>query len=183
MSQSHASFFSDQLSDADLLRSDDFSSLPAHSRTAYSTHLLEFTHSPQYSRAPDSLERVGPRFRKSWILWKGGDEMEDYRREFTDWWMSTEFGSQKDVSESMHWDGRKKNSELWESFEQVAHEMTGEPKVMCKRCNALLVHANHRRKGSSPMKGHLASGICHHKRTKASNTSKIDDILRSLVSP
>ncbi|KZN87643.1 hypothetical protein EN45_062040 [Penicillium chrysogenum] len=182
MSESQASLFSDQFSDAGFLRSDSFPGLPTNSRTVDSTPLSELTNSPQYTRAPGSLERVGPRFREFWTLWKSGDEMENYRKDFTDWWMGTEFGSQEDVSESTHWDGRKKNSELWESFEQVAHEKTGEPKVMCKHCNTLLVHANYRRKGSSPMKGHLASEVCHYKRSKASDTPKTNDILRSLVS-
>ncbi|CAP79339.1 Pc17g00520 [Penicillium rubens Wisconsin 54-1255] len=181
MSESQASLFSDQFSDAGFLRSDSFPGLPTNSRTVDSTPLSELTNSPQYTRAPGSLERVGPRFREFWTLWKSGDEMENYRKDFTDWWMGTEFGSQEDVSESTHWDGRKKNSELWESFEQVAHEKTGEPKVMCKHCNTLLVHANYRRKGSSPMKGHLASEVCHYKRSKASDTPKTNDILRSLT--
>ncbi|KAJ5480029.1 hypothetical protein N7530_005538 [Penicillium desertorum] len=31
-------------------------------------------------------------------------------------------------------------SKVWEQFEQVAHSGTGSPKVICKRCDAVLKH-------------------------------------------
>jgi hypothetical protein len=74
--------------------------------------------------------------------------MENSRIQFVKWWLKTEFGSKKETQDTIHWDGKKK-SDLWESFEQVAHEKTGEPKVMCKRCQTILVHPHHRRAGSS----------------------------------
>jgi hypothetical protein len=180
MSQSQASFYSDSLLDPDLPQSDDLPDLPRRQPTAASIPPSDFTLPLQYSpQAPDSLERVGPIFRKFWILYSSNPEMEYSRNQFVEWWLKTRFGSKKDGREHLHWDGKKK-SDLWESFEQVAHEKTGEPKVMCKRCQNVIVHLGHRRAGCSPIKAHLNSNICIKPRKL--KRQGIDQLLRDLVS-
>jgi hypothetical protein len=77
----------------------------------------------------------------------------------------------------MHWDGKKK-SDIWESFEQVAHEKTGEPKVMCKRCYAILVHPHPRRGGTSPLRRHINGGTCF----ATKKNGGIGQLLQNMVS-
>lgn len=87
-------------------------------------------------------------------------ETEHTRTDFTNWWLQTEFGMNKDIQNNIHWD-HKKRASVWEYFDQVAHERTGEPKVMCKRCHTVLVHPNVRRGGTSPIKAHLKGNTYH----------------------
>ena len=176
MSYSQASYFSDQFSKHDFFQSDDLLGLVSSQRTVASIPNSDFIRPLRYSRAPNSLKRVGPRLQKLWILYNSNAEMECSRTQFVEWWLKTEFGSKKDTYDSIRWDGKKK-SDLWESFDQVAHEKTGEPKVMCKRCHTVLVHPNHRRAGCSPMKAHLKGGACRIGPTKRG----IDQIIQSSV--
>lgn len=176
MSQSQASFYPESLIDPDL-QSDDTPDLPSSQPTVTSIPGSDFTLPRRYPRAPDSLERVGPTLRKFWILYNSDPKMEHSRNQFVEWWLKTEFGSNPGIQDTIHWDGKKK-SDLWESFEQVAHDKTGEPKVMCKRCHAILVHPHYRRAGSSPMKAHLKSGACLSKPKRRG----IDQLIRDSVS-
>lgn len=64
------------------------------------------------------------------------------------------------ASGRLKWDSDNKKSGVWPSFDQVAHERTGKPKVMCKRCHTVIVHPGHRRAGCSPMRAHLHSTVC-----------------------
>jgi hypothetical protein len=177
MSQSQASFYSESFIDPDLLQSDDPPDLPSSQVTQTSIPASDFTYPLRHSRALDSLTRVGPTLRRFWILYNSDAEMENSRIQFVKWWLKTEFGSKKETQDTIHSDGKKK-SDLWESFEQVAHEKTGEPKVMCKRCQTILVHPHHRRAGSSPMKTHLKSGACLSKPKKGG----IAQLIRNSVS-
>lgn len=175
MSQSQVSFFSDQFPEPDFLQSDDFPHL-ASQQTVTSISNSDFARPLHYSFAPDSLKRVGPKLRKFWVIYDSDTEMEDSRQSFVKWWLDTSFGSKKEMADKIHWDGKKK-SELWESFEQVAHEKTGEPKVMCKRCCTVLTHPNLRRGGTSPLNTHLKGGACRIDPTKRG----IDQIIQSSV--
>lgn len=56
--------------------------------------------------------------------------------------------------------GKKKKSDVWEHFEQIAHERTGEPKVMGKYCSTVLAHPNHKRAGTSALKTYLKGNTC-----------------------
>jgi hypothetical protein len=123
---------------------------------------------------------VGPKLQQIWILFDSDVEnpkMQQNRQEFVDWWLKTEFGLKEGLRDGIHWDGKKK-SDLWESFEQVAHEKTGEPKVMCKRCHAIRVHPNHRRGGTSPLRTHIKGGTCFALKKKGG----IGQLLQNMVS-
>jgi hypothetical protein len=171
--------FAKSFFDPDLLQPDGSLEPPSSQPTVASIPISDFTHPIRHSRAPASLERVGPTLQKFWVLYNIDGAMEDSRKQFVDWWLMTEFGSKKDVQTTIRWDGKKK-SDIWERFDQVAHDKTGEPKVMCKHCHATIVHPNHHRAGSSPMKGHITTSAC---RSKPSPTKqRIDQLLRDSVS-
>jgi hypothetical protein len=178
-SQSQSSFYAESFLDPDLLRLDDPLELPSSQQTLVSISPSDFTTPFRYSYAPTSLERVGPTLQRYWVLYNTNIAMEDSRKQFVAWWITTEFGSKENAKESIRWDGKKK-SEIWASFDQVAHEKTGEPKVMCKHCQSTIVHPNHHRAGSSPMKGHLTTSTCLS-RPKAAKR-RIDQLLRDSVS-
>lgn len=102
--------------------------------------------------------------------------MEDSRKQFVEWWLNTLFGSNPQYRDSLYWDG-KKTSVLWEHFEQVANEKTGEPRVMCKRCCTTLTHLGHKRIGTSALKAYLKGGTCRLEERKRG----IDQLFRNLV--
>jgi hypothetical protein len=98
--------------------------------------------------------------------------MQEARREFTEWWITTEYGRDKEIQKAVQWDSERKKAVSWPSFHQVAHAKTGEPKVMCKACHAVVIHPGYRRAGTSPMKTHLKSGICVKPRTLNQDVSQ-----------
>lgn len=158
MAYSQVSGFTDQFSETDFLQSDDLPTLSNTCRTATSVALSDPRQSSQ-QLAPSSLKRIGPRFHQIWILYDTNPEMEQSRLQFTEWWLQTEFGVKKDAKASIGWDNKKRSS-VWDEFDQVAHEKTGEPKIICKRCHTILTHPQLRRGGTSPMNTHLKSTTC-----------------------
>ena len=182
MSQSQASQASyfDTFSESDYIQQSDHFSLDSSPQIVNTVLIPEFTRPHRHSLAPNSLSRVGPKLQQIWILFDSDIEnpkMQENRQVFVEWWLKTEFGLKEGLRDGMHWDGKKK-SDLWESFEQVAHEKTGEPKVMCKRCCAVLVHPHHRRGGTSPLRTHIKGGTCFAAKKKGS----IGQLLQNIVS-
>jgi hypothetical protein len=177
MSQSQASLYSDSFIDPDIPQSDDLPDLPSSQPTVTSIPISHFTPPPRLSHAPKSLERIGPTLRKFWILYPSESEMEHSRKQFVEWWLTTGFGMNPQCRDGLHWDGKKK-SDLWENFEQVAHEKTGEPKVMCKHCFSTLAHPGHKRAGTSALKTHLKGGSCRKNKKRRG----IDQLIRDSVS-
>ena len=92
----------------------------------------------------------------------------------------TEFGAKKEFQKSVYWNSNLKKSDVWESFDQVANIKTGKPKVMCKRCQNVIIHPGVNRAGPSSMKAHLTSVVC----VKLQKTTKqgINHLLREMVS-
>lgn len=183
-SQYEASHYANSFIDPELLQSDDFTDTLG-SETPSSTHFSDFPIPPRYHHAPDSLERVGKPLQQHYILYNSDStnpKMGESRREFVEWWLKTEYGQKQDIQRSIRWDSNLKKSDVWSSFDQVAHAKTGEPKVMCKRCQNVIIHPAHRRAGCSPMKTHLASAVCIKPQTSKSKRQGIDQLLRDLVS-
>lgn len=114
---------------------------------------------------PYTLQRVGDR-RKTWVLYT-----EMTSAEFLNWWFDTQFGAADDEKKKMHWDGRGHHSDIWVHFEQVAHYITGEPKVMCKRCEKILDHPNHTLNGTNALRRHLKTELCRKGRQAAKQLS------------
>jgi hypothetical protein len=176
MSQSQQSQFSDSFYDPELLQSDDTRHFFSSQHTVSSTPDSEFVLPPPRPRVPSTLAHVGPSFQKNWILYTNMSE-----NDFVRWWLETEFGSKKEFQDTIHWDG-KKTSSLWQHFDQVADKKTGRPKIMCKRCLAVLVHPSYRRAGNSPMKTHLKGGSCLKSNTTPKQQKGVDQMIRDSVS-
>lgn len=182
-SQYDASQYDNSFTDPNLLQSDEFSEVLSSQIIAQSTPFSDLPPPSRYPRAPDSLQRVGKPFQPPYILYdcdKTNPMMETSRIQFVEWWLMTEFGSKKELQKSIRWDTIQKKSDVWSSFDQVANARTGEPKVMCNRCQSVVVHPKFNRSGPSPMKNHLNSAYC----TQPRKTTKqgIDQLLREMVS-
>ncbi|KAJ5982330.1 hypothetical protein N7451_012430 [Penicillium sp. IBT 35674x] len=106
--------------------------------------------------------------------------MDTSRTQFVEWWLTTEFGQKKDLRRTINWDSDQKKSAAWSSFDQVAHSKTGEPKVMCKRCRAVIIHPGDKRSGPSPMKNHLTSAQCAKPQFQNTSKQSIDKLLRNM---
>ncbi|KAJ5807732.1 hypothetical protein N7474_009001 [Penicillium riverlandense] len=128
-SESQTSFYAESFLDPNLLQPDDPFELPSSQPTVSSIPISDFTYSLRYSDAPTSLTRVGPTLQRFWVLYNADKGMEVSRKQFVDWWLTTDFGLRKELQTTIRWDGKKK-SDIWERFDQVAHQKTCEPKVM-----------------------------------------------------
>ncbi|KAJ5749520.1 hypothetical protein N7533_004858 [Penicillium manginii] len=146
-----------------LVESYDLPSLNTYCRTATESITPSIcSQQLQLPRAPLFLTRTGPHLQRFWILVEMDPATGQTRKDFTEWWLQTEYSTRKDIETTIHWD-HKKRASVWDHFEQVAHKRTGEPKVMCKRCLTTLTHPNIRRGGTSPMNTHLKGNTCHPK--------------------
>src|SRR5271156_4146061 len=119
---------------------------------------------------PSSLERVGPKRVKQYVLYKAMN-----RQDFIEWWIQTQHGGElnklnTEEKEKVKWDGDGLSSDVWQHFHQVAHKNTGEPKVMCKRCGKILNHPHSSGHGTNAMKRHWEkTKACN----KASTTNQV----------
>jgi hypothetical protein len=184
-SQYLASQYAESFIDPDILQPDGFLDFPSQAGST-STPLSDYSLPPirhRTVRAPESLRRVGKHLQKHYVLFNNNPtdpDMESSRKQFIEWWLKTEFGEKKDLQKSIQWESKQKTSDVWDCFDQVAHEKTGEPKVMCRRCQAILVHPSHRRAGTSPMKIHMKSITCA--KPPVLKKQGIDQLLRDMVS-
>jgi hypothetical protein len=176
--------YADSLIDPDILQSDDFLDATSSHITGQSTPFSEFLPPSRYPRAPESLTRIVCKFRQQTYILYNSDKsdriMDEPRKHFVEWLLMTEFGAKKELQKSVYWDSSLKKSDVWESFDQVANMKTGEPKVMCKCCQNVIVHPGVNRAGPSPMKAHFTSAVC----VKPRKTVKkgINHLLREMVS-
>lgn len=180
MSQSHNSFYSDSLFDPQTLLSEslpDISELPSRQPTIYESNSNHLPPLPPPEFAPKDLIRIGPLYQRVWVVYESHPEMEDARKQFVEWWLTTGYGEQAEGKGNVHWDG-KKTSDIWKGFEQVAHERTGQPKVMCKRCKTTLAHPAAKRAGTSALQHHLKKGGCRAPRVAEKG---VDQILQDMV--
>jgi hypothetical protein len=121
---------------------------------SFSQLSTDSTLNPEFIRPltiPSSLERVGPKRIKEFILYSKMN-----KQEFMEWWIQTQSGSElhNEEKEKVKWDGEGFSSDVWQHFHQVAHKTTGEPKVMCKRCGKILAHPQSSGHGTTAMKRH-----------------------------
>ena len=182
-SQYEASPYANSFIDSDFPQSDESSDALSSQSIAQSTPASDTSPPPRYPRAPELLQRVGKLFQPSYILYncdKTDLMMETSRIQFVKWWLMTEFGSKKELQKSIRWDTIQKKSDVWSSFDQVANTRTGEPKVMCNRCQSVVVHPRFNRSGPSPMKNHLNNAYCSQPRKNTKQS--IDQLLREMVS-
>lgn len=198
MSQSQASdslyegsYYDESIINPSLLRSDpsdhECPDLPSSDITRASVSLSNTWATPikpkPKPQAPTSLRRVGKPLQQVYVLYNEDNEdteMQASRNEFVQWWLKTDYGQQSSLRKSIKWDSELKKSDVWPSFDQVAHERTGEPKVMCTRCQNVIIHPGHRRAGCTPMRAHLNSSVCIQPRPL--RKKGIDQLVRNLVS-
>ena len=106
---------------------------------------------------PASLTRVGPDRRKIWALF----EMEN-KETFIDWWLQTSSANntEREGKKKFDFENSALSSKAWEHFKQIAHQTTGEPKVMCSRCSRVLDHPIWTENGTNSMRRHWAGEKC-----------------------
>lgn len=124
---------------------------PSYSQQTFdSVPELDLIQPSQPPHIPDSLQQVGPDRKKLYLLWT-----QMANDEFVAWWLKTDFGSkkQRNIFESRH------QSDCWKHFDQVATIKDGTPKVMCKRCAAILDHPANGHRGTSSLNKHYTSGV------------------------
>jgi hypothetical protein len=121
-----------------------------YSQTPISTPDINFAQLLPPPSIPNTLQRVGPKKQKNYILWS-----EMVNDVFVAWWLNTEHGSQikRNIFES------KRQAECWQHFDQVAAIQDGGPKVMCKVCDHTLNHPADGHQGISSMNKHFLQGV------------------------
>jgi hypothetical protein len=124
----------------------------SNQRTIALTPVSEFTSPPTL---PPTLERFGPDRKKLWIKYT-----EMHKDDFIIWWLQTECSTKTGPNQKrMRWD-TKHSADIWQHFDQVAHHITGEPMVMCRRCGKTLPHPQKTANGTNSMKRHFEAGKC-----------------------
>lgn len=89
------------------------------------------------------------------------------KEEFVNWWIQTQSGQPTDIPKI--WDRKGYRADIWADFDQVAHYISGQPKVMCKHCGAILNHPNSvihpksGKQGTTALRRHLTRATCKGK--------------------
>ena len=125
---------------------------------------------------PPSLKRDGPDWKKTFVCYS-----EMSKNEFVKWWLQTDFGAKSECRKSVRWDAKRKKSETWSHFDQVAHYITGEPKVLCQRCKQIMPHPLHTGQGTTSMGRHFAGKTCQG--ATGSHQQDIEQSLQCMVYP
>lgn len=128
---------------------------------------------------PSSFQRVGPTRRKGYLLYNIM-----MHSEWVDWWIETDYGKISKI----RWDAAHQ-SEHWKQFDQVADAVTGQPKVMCRRCGIILEHPSSflrpggkTRHGTSTLMKHLQTNGCQKRAKNGNQGTDITRFLRDAVS-
>lgn len=119
---------------------------------------------------PPSLKRDGPDWKKTFVC---GSKMN--KNDFIKWWLQTDFGTNPEYRKKVRWGAKRKKSETWSHFDQVAHYITSEAKVLCQRCKQIMSHLLHAGQGTTSMGRHFAGKTC-----QGAAGSHQQDIQRSL---
>jgi hypothetical protein len=105
-----------------------------------------------------SFKQIGPsRLFYQWSF--------DIHSTFLDWWLETEW-IQENASDTINWpkklawDSVTKKSTAWERFYQAAHQITGEPVLICRTCSTKLSHPNVKGTGTTALTKHISSSQC-----------------------
>lgn len=80
--------------------------------------------------------------------------------DFVFWWLQTEAATTTGSRQrKMRWDA-KHSAEIWQHFDQVAHYITGEAMVTCRRCGKTTPHPGRTANGTNSMNRHFMAGTC-----------------------
>ena len=113
---------------------------------------------------PETLSRH--HIHKTLILWPEDDEdptISEQQSNFLNWWKLSAAAKaiankEEKYKIQMHWGSVKGN--LSSHFIEAAAVNNGLPKLICKRCNAVMVNPRPRNQGNQGMKTHLQSKQC-----------------------
>ncbi|CAG8265945.1 unnamed protein product, partial [Penicillium salamii] len=122
--------------------------------------------------APIALERGGPPNQKTWVI-----RTEMNKAEFIQWWVQTQA---EETTKRIRWDA-KRTSDVWDNFDQVAHFVTGEPKVLCRKCGKTLPHPQSTSNRTNSMKRHMSAGLCQRNSKNNPRQQNIQESLESAV--
>lgn len=106
------------------------------------------------------------------------------KEEFVEWWLRTSAGQAEDARV---WDTKGCRADIWASFDQVAHCVTGKPMMMCKRCGAILHHPNAISRssksahGTTALRRHLTRQTCQARGQAQGKGSHLQRLLRHQV--
>lgn len=83
-----------------------------------------------------------------------------YQSEFMEWWQQTSWFVERarltlNRKNAMSWDSDRRTSAMWKEAIQVALWETGEPKILCRHCDAAYAHPAASRTGTGNMNLHL----------------------------
>ena len=129
-------------------------SLPISTTDIKRTHQLRCLKSPsrfQVLSLSDGLAPIGKRFMCFTTICQRSNSLLR--------WLQTQYATVEGNDKRINWKS-KHSSEVWENFDQVAHQLTGEAKVMCRRCGKILPHPQEKGDGTNSMKRHLGSNSC-----------------------
>jgi hypothetical protein len=135
---------------------DTFSYIPTDEPSIFTSDPSSFTadtDSPLFS-VPTTLKRIGPDNKKLWVLYS-----EMSKNDFINWWLQTEYGSLSDHRKKIRWDA-KRSSSAWDNYDQVAHHVSGEPRIMCRRCGKDFPHPHQHANGTNSMKRDYEANKC-----------------------
>ena len=124
-----------------------------------------------YTTAPDiTLTRIGRN--KECFQWK-----RESHQLFLLWWNETPWVLEQptmtcaDLVKQMAWNSSQRISDSWRQYDQAARCISGEPVVVCRRCQGILAHPNAKRIGTSSLSKHLASTQCQRSSSQGSQES------------
>lgn len=90
---------------------------------------------------------------------------DEYKEKFFKWWHQTQVGLQIqqgiNLTKQAHpqWSSQNR-SEIWKEFRQLAHTVTGTPKVQCIYDGMLLTHPTYKKYGPSGLLKHWNNSKC-----------------------
>jgi hypothetical protein len=96
---------------------------------------------------------------------------------FLDWWLNTPWAvtrtadSTINIVKQLSWNSSIRKSDSWQHFYQAAHQITGEPVLICQICHLSLIHPNAKghSSGTTSLKKHLVSATCQKASSRASH--------------
>lgn len=135
----------------------DLASSSFHDNYGLDLFTSDLESSQQTIESTSAPEPVNPMISPS-LDWFGNDWIvysEMSKEDFIFWWLQTIHGNELRERNKSFWDRSRSLSEAWKSFKQVAHTVTGDPKIACQKCDQLLDHPSRKLNGTTPMARHL----------------------------
>ncbi|KAL4861668.1 ankyrin repeat-containing domain protein [Aspergillus spectabilis] len=121
ISHSHTFFYSDSIFETENILPDSLletSELPSSQPSLYEANPNLPPPPPLLLCAPKDLVRIGPPFEQVWVSYNAHPDMEDSRKQFVEWWLTTGYGKRWEGQSNMLWDSKKKAA-AWQRVAKV----------------------------------------------------------------